>query len=605
MSARSRKLNESLGSSWGEANYTPDGASSAQSANGSASEVEWEDSDQEVTEQSQPDVGPLPTPRTRRSNLSQSTPQSQIRSATVRKSANKSTTAQSSTSEPSSTRRKSTKSLPRTRAEDASEPSFIMPLMYSSPNRPMGDEQVRGSPQVRQRVTTQSALRRPNATSAVGQTSFVDRQANHANQPEQNQQVEELGPWYYVNLALQNFLFPLLAYVLDIFFYAMRHFIKPILGVVVGIGIIVLGIQAGTGFLRSSLKNALLAPVCSLPGSNFFIPACRNDLPHANFEELIAVQNQFDDIVDASKDVHTLPSSIKDSELAIRDLRTLVKFSRLPSRNELDNEFQNFILTAKEASQDLARYNSRIGGATDRIIATNQWTMNVLRGLEQDDSSTGAAQKVFSALTRSFSAPSQSLQARIFDQYVLHISRNKDEIDSLIQSASSLLWILTNLDERLSTIYEIAVNDDTTITAKNDELLSSLWTKLGGNRADVKSNAKSINLLRNIYAYRKKAVLHVSETLVKLQEIQAELENLREGVAGPQLMVGHDAAGAMSIEYHVEIIGRGVERLQATRGEQFRLEAQSYMNVMRGGGGGGKEDGGRELDGPGANARAK
>ncbi|KAH9880899.1 hypothetical protein IAQ61_001193 [Plenodomus lingam] len=620
MSARSRRLNESLGSSWGDADYASDEASSVDSAKETTGEVEWEDSNKEITQQRQPDVVPLRTPRAKRSQLSQSTPPLQPRSTPSRKSTNKNSKKQSHTLESSRSRPKATRSLHRAGAEEPSEPSLIMPLMYNSRNHAMDDEHTRASPQIRQRATNQSALRRPNTTSpAVGPTSSVDNRARPSKKQEQEQETKgkELGPWYYANLVLQNFVFPLLAHILDIFSYALRHFIKPILGVILGIGIIVFGIQAGTGLLRSSVSNALLAPVCSLPGSSYFISACHTEPPHANFEELIAVQDQFDDIVDASKDVHTLPSSIKDSELAIRDLRTLVKYSRLPSRNELDNEFENFILTAKEASQDLARYNSRIGGATDRIIATNQWTMNVLRGLDQDDSSTGALQTFINALTRSFAPPSPSLQSRIFDQYVLHISRNKDEIDALIKSATSLLWVLTNLDERLTTIHAIAVNDDATISAKQGDLLSSLWTQLGGNRADVKANANSINLLRNIYAYRKRAVLHVSDTLVKLQEIQAELENLREGVAGPLLAsvaaetpgqgervgAGAAAAAAMPIEYHVEIIGRGVERLQATRGEQFRLEAQSYLNVMRGGAGT-KEDGPRELEGPGVHARA-
>jgi len=356
------------------------------------------------------------------------------------------------------------------------------------------------------------------------------------------------------------------------------------------------GMQTMSGMVRNSLTNAILAPVCALPGSSF-LPGCREDGPRANFEELINVQGHFEDIVDASKDVSTLPSSIKDSELVIRDLRTLVKYSTLPSRRELDNEFDYFILTAREASQDLARYNSHIGAAMDRVIATNQWTMHVLEGISENEATTGAVHHLFHALTRTFSAPPPTLQQRIFDQYLQHVSKNKDEIDTLIASASALLWILNHLEDRLSTIYSIAVNDDSTITARNDQLLSSLWTQLGGNRRDVQANAHSINLLRNIYAYRKKAALHVADTLVKLQAIQAELEHLREGVAAPELLGTLDAGRALPIEYHIDLIGRGVERLQATRREAFRVEGQNYMKAMRGG------EGVREVEGPGGTVR--
>lgn len=409
---------------------------------------------------------------------------------------------------------------------------------------------------------------------------------------------EELGPWYYLNLAWKNFIWPVCSYLLEIVSYAMRHFIKPILGVVLGIGMLVFGMQTVSGVVRNSLTNAILRPVCAIPGSSL-IPICRDSGPKANFEELINIQGHFEDIVDASKEVSTLPSSIKDSELVIRDLRTLVKYSTLPSRRELDNEFDYFILTAREASQDLARYNSHIGAAMDRVIATNQWTMNVLEGISENEASTGAVHKALSALTRSFSAPPPTLQERIFDQYIQHVSKNKDEIDTLIARASALLWILNNLEDRLSTIHAIALNDGTTLSAKNDELLSSLWTKLGGNRRDVQANAKSTNLLRNIITYRRKAVVHVSDTLVKLQAIQAELENLREGVAAPELLGPHALAGALPIEYHIDLIGRGVKRLQETRGEAFRVEGQNYMKVMRGGGPV------REVEGPGVTVRGK
>jgi hypothetical protein len=383
----------------------------------------------------------------------------------------------------------------------------------------------------------------------------------------------------------------------------MRHFIKPFLGVILGLGVLVFGIQLASGVLRSTLSNAVLGPVCAIPGSSYLLTACATTGPtqthQANFEELINVQGRFEDILDASKDTSTLPSTIKNSELAIRDLRTLVKYSRLPSRKALDNEFEYFVQTANEASVDLSRYNSRIGAAMDRVIATNTWTMNVLSGISEKEASIGAVSRVLNKVTGAFIAPPPTLQQRIFDQYILHVSKNKEEITRLIETAQALLQVLNNLDNRLGTIFEIATNDDQTITRNQEELLSSLWTKLGGNRGDVKANSKSLNLLSNISAYRKKAVMHVSETLLKLQEIQSELENLREGIAAPEVL-GYRSE--VPLEYHLDMIGKGVERLQVSRGEYMRVEGETYKRLMRGGEDG---DGIRELPGPTVTVRAK
>lgn len=412
-----------------------------------------------------------------------------------------------------------------------------------------------------------------------------------------------MSPWHYVNLFWENVGAPLFAHFLDIFSYAIRHFIKPFLGVALGIAILAFGIQLASGMLRSTISNAVMGPVCALPGSTYLIAACAVTKPfpeyQADFEELINVQGKFEDILDASKDNSALPATIKNSELAIRDLRILVKHSRLPSRKALENEFEYFVQTANEASLDLSRYNSRIGAAMDRVIATNTWTMNVLSGISSQEASTGALAKVINQLTRAFVAPPPTLQERIFDQYVLHVSKNKDEITRLIETAQALLLVLNNLEERLTTIFDIATNDDQTITRTQEELLSSLWTKLGGNRSDVKANKKSLSLLSNISAYRQKAVVHVSETLLKLQEIQAGLENLREGVAAPEIL-GY--GGGVPVEVHIDTIGKGVERLQVSRGEQLRAEGETYKRLMRGSEDG---EGRRELPGPTVTVRAR
>ncbi|KAI4631799.1 uncharacterized protein J4E87_002505 [Alternaria ethzedia] len=583
MSARSRRLEHSLGSSWGDADYASGDEGSIHSASDEASELELEDSDKETVQEPRTTV----TPRPKRNHLSKSTPTAQAQARPVRKPASRTKASQSQRIGPD-----------RTPKPDASEPSFIMPSMSNSPSGYSGSPGPKSQPRNRARNTTQN---RPSDSPLAPGSSFTKGSASgYPQAPQQNQ--EEVSPWHYVNLFWDNVAAPLLAHFLDIFSYAMRHFIKPFLGVALGVGILVFGIQLASGILRSTVSNAVMGPVCAIPGSSYLIPACATldtSEPQADFEELINVQSRFEDILDASKDTSALPATIKNSELAIRDLRILVKHSRLPSRKALDNEFEYFVQTANEASVDLSRYNSRIGAAMDRVIATNTWTMNVLSGISEKEASIGAVGRVINQVTGAFVAPPPTLQQRIFDQYVSHVSKNKDEITRLIETAQALLLVLHNLDERLGTIYEIATGDDQTITGRQEELLSSLWTKLGGNRGDVKANTKSLNLLANIGAYRKRAVNHVSGTLLKLQEIQAELENLREGVAAPE-MLGYRSD--LPLEYHIDAIGKGVDRLQVSRGEHMRVEGDTYKRLMRGGEEG---EGRRELPGPTVTVRAK
>ncbi|KAF2128227.1 hypothetical protein P153DRAFT_343515 [Dothidotthia symphoricarpi CBS 119687] len=573
MSAHSRRLQSSLASSWGDADYSSDGGASIHSASDEASEVDLEDSDKEVLQTATPLA-----PRTTRTSSTHPdvTP--------VKKPLSKSSSQYSQG--PRTTPRPSKRLAQSTPGLERKEPSFIMPSLDNSISDSFDGSPMRSS-QVRNRKSDRPSSRRKAGASprAPGRQTPLD--------PPQEQ--KELGPWYYVDLFYRNIALPLAAYIFDIFAYAMRHFVKPVLGVVLGLGIIYLGFQAASVFLYSTLSSAL-TPVCLIPGSSYILPFCSNtehETQRADFEELINVQSRFEDILDASKDTSTLPATIKDSEIAIRDLRTLVRHSRLPSRSQLDLEFANFVLTANEASVDLSRYNSRIGATMDRVIATNTWTMAVLSGISEKEASVGAVSRAFSSMTGVFIAPPPTLQQRIFDQYLLHVSQNKEEITRLIETAQALLQVLQNLDERLDTIYQIATNDDTTITKNQDELLSSLWTKLGGNSASVRANKSHLHLLRDIAGYRRKALKHVSQTLLKLQEIQAQLENLREGVAAPEVLGWRDE---VPLTYHLDVIEKAVDRLRVSRGESMRVEGDNYRRMIRGG----EDEGGfKELPGRG------
>ncbi|KAL6153454.1 hypothetical protein ACJQWK_03901 [Exserohilum turcicum] len=594
MSARSRRLDRSLGSSWSDAEFTSDDeGGSIFTGSDTGSEVELEESDREVAQQ--PDPASIVTPRPKRDHLRQPTPTAQQHSTPSRKQASQIRVNQPQKRGSDSVTPRPYKRDPRTPKPDASGPAFIMPSMENASGYD-GSPMSKSQPRNRARNTAQNRSSNSRRTSA--RSSIHGSLDDHGSS---RQSQEEVSPWHYVNLFWENVGAPLFAHFMDIFSYAIRHFVKPFLGVVMGVGILVFGIQLASGMLRSTVSNAVLGPVCALPGSSYLIPACATgDLfaaHEADFEELVNVQSKFEDILDASKDTSALPSTIKNSELAIRDLRILVKHSRLPSRKALENEFEYFVQTANEASVDLSRYNSRIGAAMDRVIATNTWTMNVLTGISEQEASVGAISKIFSHITSAFIAPPPTLQERIFDQYVLHVSKNKDEITRLIETAHALLLVLNNLEERLTTIFDIATNDDQTITRSQEELLSSLWTKLGGNRGDVTANKRSLTLLSNISGYRQRAVVHVSETLLKLQEIQAGLENLREGVAAPE-MLGFKSG--VPIEVHIDTIGKGVERLQVSRGEQLRAEGDTHRRLMRGHDEG---DGRRELPGPAVTVR--
>lgn len=563
-----QKLRASLGDSWDDANYSTDGASTA-----NHSEIELEPSDNELAQEGDVDA---PTSASKGNPLSG--PLSKDRMARSLRSDDNDRTP-----------RPLKPVEPLTRSEQT-EPTFIMPKLESSLHSPNASPSRRS--QVRsQNVRNRTPHLRASDRSSTSYAPVTSSRAQPTSAPTERQQ-SPLG------LIYGNVLSPLVRYLAGVFGHAMGN-LQPFFGLALAIGVLVLGIQFAIGSARSSLTMAL-SPVCLIPGSSYLVPFCAtttHDDPRVDFEGLLNAQSGLEDILDAAKDTSTLPSTIKDSELAIRDLRGLVRHSHLPSRHQLDLEFENFVLTANEASMDLSRFNSRIGATVDRVIATNTWTRAVLSGISEQEASYGALDRVYGALTRTFVAPPPTLQERIFDQYSLHVSKNAEEITKLIDTGVALHAVLQNLDERLDTIYQIAIHDDTTITRDQEELLAQLWTIVGGNKSKLKNNNKKLLLLRNVSAYRKKALNHVSETLLKLREIQAELENLREGVEAPAVLGYRDE---LPISYHLDLIDRGVDRLRTARGESMRVEGETYRNLV----GRGKEER-RELPAPIVTAKVK
>lgn len=165
----------------------------------------------------------------------------------------------------------------------------------------------------------------------------------------------------------------------------------------------------------------------------------------------------------------------------------------------------------------------------------------------------------------------------LLDQYIQHTRVVEEELYKLISEAQALLSVLNNLDDRLEVIHGITIRDGIHTAALKEEILSGLWAMLGGNRGKVKNMDRQLNLLQQVGIYRKNAMAHVSGTILKLQAIGANLEDLRERVGGPELL--RDRAD-IPLSVHIENIQRGVERLEEGRLNSRKLEDEQVRRTL-------------------------
>lgn len=466
-------------------------------------------------------------------------------------------------------------------AEASAEPVLIMPSIYedSLAGSWIGEDSPR-----RRKEANRGGDILERSTELDGTENFQSRNQEPLTQVTMTTILENVF----------TFLKPILSWVYDVTGGALGKLKTPLsyfLAVYLFFGLLL--------FLRNLLTSSIysaLSPICRIPGSSLLsLPMCYSvasaqyeghESPPVQFGQLMTVQSKFEAVLEESAGGVSLPLDMKRGETSIRDLRQVVRYSNLHSKNELVLEFDGFIETARVASYDLQKFNSHVGRGVDNILATARWTKRVLDGITLRQGSQGVIMAFFND---KFLAPFQPLkftEDTLLDQYIQHTRIVEEEIHRLIAEAQALLLVLQNLEDRLDVIYGIVMRDDLHAQGSRAEILSQLWTKVGGNRGKLGKFNSQLRLLGQVNTYRQSAIAHVSGTMIKLQGMGAELEELRERVGSVELLGG---SRGVPLSVHIENIELGVERLEKGRNRAKGVENEELRKTLERGKKGAKE----------------
>ncbi|KIV93670.1 hypothetical protein PV10_04865 [Exophiala mesophila] len=463
-------------------------------------------------------------------------------------------------------------SKPTPHSSTFSEPNLIMPTLDH------------------QSYTSLPSPKLPRNRKAPSSTRTVSSRPVRPNRPPL-QEADQSAP---DSLLMQtvHLLYPVATWVYDILSSSLYVLKKP-LSLVLALYLFGALVVMTQNLLTSSIYVAL-SPICRIPGVFLLhLPICEytsssTDAPRitsgsssapVEFDELMKTQAHFEEILADSAAGVSLPMDMKRSETSIRDLRQIVRFSQLQSRNELGLEFDGFIETARLASYDLQKFNSHVGRGVDIVLSTARWTEKVLDDLSVKQASRGIVPTFFLDTLLAPFKPVQFTESRLLDQYIQHTRIVAEEIERLIDEAQALLLLLQNLEDRLDVMHGIAMHDNIAAQATKDEILAQLWTALGGNRGQLGKVNKQLSLLKQVGTYRKVAWAHVSATILKLQAMGAELEELRTRVGSAELLKNHKE---IPLSVHIESIRLGVERLEAGRDKARKLEQSHIRRVVDG-----------------------
>ncbi len=458
----------------------------------------------------------------------------------------------------------------RTSARASMEPEFIMPSLHEGSNRNswLGEEKrrVERTPEKRNRKTQITRSRDEGRLYRLKEPTTQDSVADATEK-------------------VMSFTTPIFSWTYDVLGGAL-HTLKTPISYFLAVWLL-FGLMVFIRNLFFSSVYSALSPVCRIPGASFLnLPMCQSPIsvqypgdepPPVQFDELMTVQNKFEAILQESAGGVSLPLDMKRGETSIRDLRQVVRFSQLHSKNELVLEFDGFVETARIASYDLQKFNSHVGRGVDNILSTARWTKRVLDGIAERDASQGA---ILWFVNDKILAPFQPIkftEDALLDQYIQHTRVVEDEINHLVAEAQALLQVLQNLEDRLDVIHGIVLRDNSHTKGGKDEVMKQLWTMLGGNRNKLGKFDSQLRLLEQVNTYRQNAIAHVSGTLVRLQSMGAELEELRERVGGVELL-GSKAGVPLSV--HIENIEMGVDRLERGRKGAKQMENEEMRKTL-------------------------
>ncbi|KZS92765.1 hypothetical protein SISNIDRAFT_455381, partial [Sistotremastrum niveocremeum HHB9708] len=155
------------------------------------------------------------------------------------------------------------------------------------------------------------------------------------------------------------------------------------------------------------------------------------------------------------------------------------------------------------------------------------------------------------------SSTSSKAVARLFDQ---NMGLLEHSMTRLMHEADHAFQLLNSLENGLEVIRAITSSEDMQLTADKEDLLADLWTILGGNRRQLAKYDRHLNLLRDIQAYRKRALAHVTGAITALQLMEGDLHDLRARASAPDLL-GPD----IPLEVHLLSIQNGLQRLREGR----------------------------------------
>lgn len=223
------------------------------------------------------------------------------------------------------------------------------------------------------------------------------------------------------------------------------------------------------------------------------------------------------------------------------------------------------ISSTKDCVERLGKLDAKIGGAVDSILAIDDYAIKTLEHLDDRDKSKNS-------LSSSWGDDSATeILSSTFERTFSTLEHN---LKRLVMESQGTLGKLNDLEVQLEAIDNIVSHEEWAHKKAEKKVLEELWSKLGFNKAKLANFSSHAELLSKVSTDRDLAARKVSATLLQLQQLQYDLENVRHHFSDS---VGNeeDTSGVVPLQVHIQVLRGARDRL--TEG---RAEARKRRNLV-------------------------
>lgn len=318
-----------------------------------------------------------------------------------------------------------------------------------------------------------------------------------------------------------------------------------------------------------------------------------------DFPTLMNIEASFERVVDSAAGGSELARSLKQSEMAVADLSTVVKYSDLNCRETLSARLEQFAIDARDNVVGLLEFSAKVGGVLDELLSVNQYALRELTQLQMEriDGPNTFFQRIPLPwpLSRVVSSSATMARARLAQTFDTAVEVLETNLRLLIAHGTIIQAGLMGLSQQNGPIRTEIVREFADIRRGEAEAMSSLWARISTHSALKRQNFKeNERLLREINIYHDKARGYVEVTLLELGRMTSELDNLRRRVAQPLLV--ERKTQDIGMQDQVQAIQMSVDALLKKRGDRDERQRMWNKIILEGAVGGTAQKG--HVEGP-------